>query len=288
MKEYLDIVNQVIQRGTRKENRTGIDTISAFGIHYTADMQQGFPLLTTKKIAWKNIVAENLWFLSGSPNIDLLRRHGCKFWEPWADDVGNVPSAYGHIWRNFPNGHKASNDQIAWAIRELQRNPMSRRIAISAWDPNNGQTSRLPPCHLLFILNVQVTPEGPTLNLHLTQRSCDIGLGVPYNLAGYAFLLHLFARFANLRPGLFSHTLVDAHIYTAKADGSMSEYDHLPGLQKQLKRSPRQAPQLEIDPKVQSLDDLNWVFELSTEDMLKVFALKDYDPHPAIKFTVAV
>src|SRR4029077_12004184 len=151
----------------------------------------------------------------------------------------------------------AFNDQVAWVVDELRRNAMSRRLVVSAWAPGNAQTSALPPCHLLFVLGVQMDERGePSLCLHLTQRSADVALGVPYNIAGYALLLELFARFSSLPAGLFAHTLVDAHVYTAKADGSMPEYDHVPGLKKQLGREPRSLPRLSIDPAIRSLDDL--------------------------------
>lgn len=311
MRQYLHAVEEVLARGTRKENRTGVDTISAFNINYSIDLAQGFPLLTTKEISWKNIVVENLWFLSGEPHIELLRRHACRFWDPWADDSGFVPSAYGHYWRHFPTAlhhyegatHQAGggnegsrpppafNDQVRWVLDELDRDPDSRRLVISAWYPQNAQHSRLPPCHLLFILNVQYTPEGqPRLNLHLTQRSCDIALGVPYNIAGYSFLLELFSRLSGIRPGVFGHTLVDAHIYTAKADGSLAEYDHVPGLRRQMKREVRPLPRLKIADEIQTLDDVLALTgpDVDTASLLETFRLEGYDPQPPINFKVAV
>ncbi len=339
MRQYLDAVREILDHGTRKESRTGVDTISTFNINYEINLADGFPLLTTKKINWKNIVVENLWFLSGEPGIELLKKHGCKFWNAWADEDGRVPSAYGNFWRRFPV-HDANekytvfdddavvsvfgwNDQIAWVIDELKRNPMSRRLVVSAWAPGNAQTSKLPPCHCLFVFNVQNLPipckdcgntevvnprspqpaalwgdrcptcrEGlgtePRLCLHLTQRSCDIALGVPYNIAGYALLLELFARFAGLKPGIFAHTLVDAHVYTSKPDGSMAEYDHVPGLRQQLEREPRALPRLDISDQIRSLDDINRLLPLHTTDVMSHFRLEGYDPHPAIKFKVAV
>ncbi len=293
MKVYLDTVREVLAHGTRRENRTGIDTLSTFNINYEIDLQAGFPLLTTKEISWKNIVVENLWFLSGDPRIELLRRHGCKFWDPWADEKGAVPSAYGHFWRHFPvhdlQGRAAVNDQLAWVLAELLRNPYSRRLVVTAWAPGNAQTSALPPCHAMFVLNVQADKNGqPRLNLHLTQRSCDIALGVPYNIAGYALLLELFSRFSGIPVGIFAHTLIDAHIYTAKADGTLAEYDHVPGLQLQLQRSPRPLPRLQIDPSIKKLDDILPLLEADTETVMRHFQLEGYDPHPAIKFKVAV
>lgn len=292
MKQYLDTVREVLDRGTRKENRTGVDTLSTFNINYEIDLRKGFPLLTTKEISWKNIVVENLWFLSGDTHIDLLRKHGCKFWDPWADADGRVPSAYGNFWRHFPvhgNGELGFVDQIAWVLQELKNKPMSRRMLVSAWAPGNAHHSALPPCHALWILNVQQDDTGkPYLCLHLTQRSCDVALGVPYNIAGYAFLLCLFSHFSGIPAGIFAHTLVDAHVYTAKADGSMAEYDHVPGLQEQLQRAPGGLPQLTIDASIQSLDDIKSVMPLDTEELLALFKLEDYRPHPPIRFKVAV
>jgi thymidylate synthase len=293
MKQYLDAVREVLEKGTRKENRTGVDTLSTFNINYEIDLDAGFPLLTTKKISWKNIVIENLWFLSGDTHIGLLRKHKCKFWDPWADDDGRVPSAYGNFWRHFPvhdvGGAAGFNDQVRWVLDEVRRNPMSRRLVISAWAPGNAQTSKLPPCHCLWILNVQNGAGGePRLNLHLTQRSCDIALGVPYNIAGYSFLLCLFSHFTGIRPGIFAHTLIDAHIYTAKADGSMAEYDHVPGLREQLTRQTRPLPRLSISDRLRSLDDIHQLLELDTKDILEHFPLQGYEPCEPISFKVAV
>lgn len=330
MKQYLDVVRTILDEGTRKENRTGIDTLSTFGLSYKVNLRKGFPLLTTKKVNWKNIVIENLWFLSGERSIEILRRHGCKFWDAWADKDGFVPSAYGNFWRRFPvhdaeegthtEFHPDSdligadykegypdlerptalgfNDQVAWVIAELKRNPMSRRVVISAWAPGNAQTSKLPPCHIVFVLNVQnlwvkrgdgSEAARPHLCLHLTQRSCDIALGVPYNLAGYAFLLELFSRFTGIPVGIFSHTLVDAHAYTSKPDGTKAEYDHVPGLRAQLTREPRPLPRLDIDDSIQTLEDIESLMkDCSTREVMDNFRLKGYDPHPAIRFRVAV
>jgi thymidylate synthase len=293
MRQYLDAVREVLEKGTRRPNRTGVDTLSTFNINYEIDLREGFPLLTTKEISWKNIVVENLWFLSGETHIGLLKKHGCKFWDPWADERGQVPSAYGNFWRHFPvhdlEGRAAYNDQVAYVVRELKANPMSRRLVVVAWAPANAQTSKLPPCHLMFVLNVQLDASGdPMLCLHLTQRSCDVALGVPYNIAGYALLLELFGRFTGIRPGILAHTLIDAHIYTSKADGSMAEYDHVPGLRTQLTREPRKLPKLTIDPAIRSLDDLKPLLEADTATVLRHFELTGYEPHPAIPFKVAV
>ncbi len=327
MKQYLDVVREILETGTRKESRTGVDTLSTFGHMMKFDLRDGFPLLTTKKVNWKNIVVENLWFLSGEPDIAILQKHGCKFWDAWADEDGKVPSAYGNFWRRFPvhdaeegahtefdedllsTGEPAGwNDQIAWVIDELKRNPMSRRLVVSAWAPGNAQISKLPPCHALFVLNVQNFKAGcqvcggarchtcnhrgwhlkPHLCLHLTQRSCDIALGVPYNIAGYALLLELFSRFSGIPAGIFAHTLVDAHAYCAKPDGSMAEYDHVPGLREQLTREPRPLPRLKIDPSIRELSDINRLLKMDTDEVMKHFVLEGYDPHPSIRFKVAV
>jgi thymidylate synthase len=293
LKAYLDLVRDVLAHGTRKTNRTGVDTLSTFNHNYEIDLREGFPLLTTKEISWKNIVVENLWFLSGDTHIGLLQRHKCKFWDPWADEHGEVPSAYGNFWRHFPihdeEGRAAYKDQIAWVLGELQRNPMSRRLVVSAWAPGNAHTSRLPPCHCLFMLNVQVDAKGDmSLNLHLTQRSCDVALGVPYNVAGYALVLELFSRMSGIPAGIFAHTLVDAHVYTKKPDGSMAEYDHVPGLRAQLEREPRRLPRVVIDPRIRTLGDLKPLLEASTEELLAAFKLEGYNPHPPIPFKVAV
>ena len=293
MKQYLDAIREVLEKGTRKPNRTGVDTLSTFNINYEIDLRQGFPLLTTKEISWKNIVVENLWFLSGDTHIGLLKKHNCKFWDPWADESGKVPSAYGNFWRHFPvhdaEGKAAYNDQIAWVIGEIKRNPMSRRLVVSAWAPGNAQTSKLPPCHSIFMFNVQRGEGGePLLNLHLTQRSCDMALGIPYNIAGYAFLLSLVSRFTGVPAGIFAHTLIDAHVYTAKPDGSMAEYDHVPGLRAQLARTPRKLPRLTIDPKLKDLADIEPLLLADTATLMKHFVLEGYEPHPAIAFKVAV
>ena len=260
------------------------------------------PLLTTKDVSWKNIVVEMLWFLSGDPHIEILRRHGCKFWDPWANEHGEVPMAYGEQWRRFPvhtrgfDGILAPdfNDQIKYALATLKRDPMSRRVVVSAWAPALAQNAALPPCHMLFVFNVQnvVTPDGvePRLCMHLTQRSCDLALGVPYNMASYGLLLLIFSHLTGIKPGIFAHTLLDLHIYTSKPDGSMAEYDHVPGLKTQLERTPGQLPLLQIDPGLQSLEDIEALMrpEVTTEEILAKFRLTGYQPQAPIKFKVAV
>lgn len=292
MREYHALVERILSDGVRKENRTGVDTLSVFGDTRRYDLAEGFPLLTTKKVSWKNIVAELLWFMSGDPTIDFLHKHKCKFWDPWAKEDNTVPSAYGNFWRRFPVPHEqrmgvmhaATVDQLAWVIELLKTQPNTRRAVVSAWAPSNAHTSDLPPCHVLFVFNA----TGNTLNLHLTQRSADIALGVPYNIPSYALLLTLVARFVGMEPGTFVHTLVDAHIYTAKPDGSLAEYDHVPGLKTQLTREPRALPKLHLSKDINNLEDLPGLMELSTEELLKHFVLEGYNPHPALTFKVAV
>ena len=230
----------------------------------------------------------NLWFLSGEPTIALLKKHKCRFWDPWADENGAVPSPYGNLWRQHP-GSRGAADQVRWVLEEIRRNPTSRRLVISAWSPENAHHSSLPPCHFAFVFNVQYDAAGePRLNLHLTQRSCDVALGLPYNIAGYALLLHLFSAWTGLRPGVMGHTLVDAHIYTKKADGSMAEYDHVPGLREQLTREPRPLPRLTLSDPVSSLDGTMSLLDKDTAEIMSHFQLDGYDPHPGIRFAVAV
>jgi len=223
-------------------------------------------------------------------HIGLLKKHGCKFWDHWADEDGFVPSAYGNFWRKFPiHGNDEYNDQVKYVLETLKKNPNSRRMVVSAWAPGNAQTSGLPPCHLLFIFNVQYDKSGePRLCVHLTQRSCDVALGVPYNIAGYSFLLHLFAHLSSMKVGTFGHTLVDAHIYTKKADGSMEEYDHIPGLVEQTKREIKPLPKLKIDSEIKTLDDVMDLLDKDTETIMSKFKLENYNPEPFIPFRVAV
>lgn len=338
MKQYLDLVQHVLTNGTRKENRTGVDTISTFNYNYEVDIQQGFPMLTTKEISWKNIVIELLWFLSGSDSPEFLERHGCKFWRPWYINENKVMNCYGPAWRQFPihqysdqTPHVGINDQIEWVLEELKRNPMSRRLVVSAWAPGITQTAPLPPCHAMFIFNVQneetylgyennedadfdlavakslrwnnpenskvwldqtltVKSSKQKLCLHLTQRSADVALGIPYNLASYSLLLSLFSRFTGIEPGTFAHTLIDAHIYCAKADGTMNEYDHISGLKQQLTREPKPLPKLIIDSSIKNLNDVTELLhpKLTTEELMKYFILEGYESWPKINFKVAV
>jgi thymidylate synthase len=279
MKEYLDLVKLVLEQGTLKHSRTGVDTISYFGAHYRVDLSKGFPLLTTKEVNWPAVLRELLWYLSGEDHIRNLRQH-TKIWDAWADEQGNLETAYGRYWRRFPHPYKDEKgqwqvrevDQIKFVIDTLRTEPTSRRMVVTAWEPGNATTSKLPPCHYSFVFNVQ----GDKLNCHLTQRSGDIALGIPFNLACYATLTQMIAQEVGLQPGWFGHTIVDAHIYTAAPDSGLAEYDHVPGLREQLKREPRPLPRLVIAKK--PFDELKF------ED----FKLEGYKPHPKIKFKVAV
>jgi thymidylate synthase len=279
VKPYLDLVRHVLENGVRKPSRTGVDTISCFAPTYQVDLADGFPLLTTKKMHWGSVLRELLWYLSGDDHIRNLREH-TKIWDAWADEDGNLDTAYGHYWRHFPSAMRGPDgnwqveevDQIANVLHALRTEPHSRRLVVSAWEPGNAWSSKLPPCHYTFAFQVL---DG-RLNCHLNQRSGDIALGIPFNLAAYATLTMMLAQDTGFQPGVFSHTIVDAHIYCAKPDGSMAEYDHCPGLLEQLEREPLALPSLHIAKKP---------FEqLTFED----FELRDYKPHDAIRFKVAV
>jgi thymidylate synthase len=544
MKQYIDLVNHVLENGTRKESRTGVDTISTFNYNYEVDLRQGFPLLTTKFVSWKNIVIENLFFLSGQTNIAFLKKHKCNIWNEWADSNGNLGPIYSHQWRNFggdydnipqpkpgafarlPGEYKiedttdelvgrefSSNnygdfkvvniekskdnktryginfkttnycctalksnilrlsvydpyypslygiarygnvsrfkriydpfllknlvstwrgmvrrcysnkhrsyfryggkgvyvcdrwlvmenfledcpyilgwenkkenvgsffldkdgifpgfcysletcrwvsrgennslsamkyrytmfhpeygaesfsslsdfsdkynlnpchlgavtngkgkscgkwslinkepinkgfDQIKWVLNEIKNNPYSRRLIVSAWNPADLPYQALPPCHCMFIFNVQSIDGEDRLCLNLIQRSLDVSLGEAYNLAGYSFILSLFAHLSGLKPGIFSHSIVDCHVYTCKPDGTMADYDHVPGLKEQIIREPRELPLLIISNKIRTLEDIEELMKEDTATIMKYFELVGYDPHPAIKFKVAV
>jgi len=312
MKVYKDMIEEVLVSGTRKENRTGIDTLSTFNWNYELSWDWRYlvtsaeqmpiypgnvptvPLLTTKEISWKNIVVELLWFLSGSTSVEFLKRHGCKFWDPWVDEDGNVPSAYGSFWRSFPGEGDCDagvTDQLSWIIKTLRNDPMSRRCVMSAWDPSSAQYSKLPPCHFAVVFNVQLNRQGEKrLCLHLTQRSCDLALGVPYNMASYGLLLLIMSRLVGIEPGIFAHTLCDLHVYTQKPNGDKAEWDHVPGLKEQLTRLTRDVPRVVIDPSIRELNDIEALMkpEVTTEQILQAFKLEGYDPHPAIVFKVAV
>jgi len=279
MKEYQDLVKLVLENGVRKSSRTGVDTLSYFGAFYKVNLNNGFPLLTTKKMIWKSLLHEVLWYLSGDNHIRNLRKH-TKIWDAWADEDGNLETAYGYYWRHFPSAQKDKNgnwkvkevDQIRYVIDEIKRNPNSRRLVVTAWEPGNAIHSKLPPCHYTYTFNVN---DGK-LNCHLTQRSGDIALGIPFNLAAYSLLTQIIAQETNLELGEFGHTIVDAHIYVADEGSEMERYDHVKGLKEQLLRDPLPLPKLVIAKKP--------IDELRFED----FELLDYKCHDRIKFEVAV
>lgn len=270
MREYLDLVERVLTKGTLKKNRTGVDTLSCFSEYYKIDLSEGFPLLTTKKMNFKSLLYEVLWYLSGEDHIRNLRKH-TKIWDAWADENGNLETAYGRYWRKFPSAqvNPATGqyevkeiDQIGEVLTTLKTNPNSRRMIVTAWEPGNALHSKLPPCHYTFGFNVQ----GNKLNCHLTQRSGDIALGIPFNVAAYSLLTQAIARETGFEVGYFSHMIIDAHIYV----------NHIDGLKEQLKRKPKPLPKLEIIKKP---------FEqLQFED----FTLVGYECDEPIKFEVAV
>ncbi len=279
MKQYLDLVRLVMEEGTRKPSRTGVDTISYFGAFYKVDLSKGFPLLTTKKMEWKSLLHEVLWYLSGENHIRNLQKH-TKIWNAWADENGNLETAYGYYWRHFPSAQKDENgnwnvtevDQIQYVIDELKKKPYSRRLVVTAWEPGNATKSKLPPCHYSFAFNVN---DGK-LNCHLTQRSGDIALGIPFNLAAYSMLTQIIAQEVELELGAFAHTIIDAHIYIGDKGTENERYDHFDGLREQLKREPLPLPILKIARKP--------INELEFDD----FELLNYQYHDKIKFEVAV
>ena len=275
MKVYHDLVQQVLDHGVHKTNRTGTDTISNFAEYYKVNLSEGFPLLTTKKVFFKSVILELLWYLRGEDHIRWLRdENNVHIWDAWADEDGHVGPIYPVLWRRFPYlvEHKNEDgttewrrdefDQVQNAIHMLKTDPMSRRIVVSTWHPGLLPKMALPPCHIMYIFNVS---DGK-LNCHLTQRSGDIALGIPFNLACYSALTMAIAQEVGLEPGVFAHTIVDAHIYV----------NHIDGLKEQLTRSPKALPKLKIANKP--------VDELSFGD----FELTGYDPDPLIRFEVAV
>ncbi len=279
MKVYQDLVKLVLEKGVRKPSRTGIDTLSYFSAFYKVDLAEGFPLLTTKKMIWKSLLHEVLWYISGENHIRNLRKH-TKIWDAWADENGNLETAYGHYWRHFPSAQKDENgnwqvteiDQLQYVIDEIKRNPSSRRLIVTAWEPGNAIFSKLPPCHYTFAFHV----SGGKLNCHLTQRSGDIALGIPFNLAAYSIITQIIAQETNLELGEFAHTIVDAHIYVADEGTEMEKYDHVAGLKEQLTREPLPLPKLKIAKKPYE--------ELTFDD----FELIGYKHLDRIKFEVAV
>ena len=264
MKQYLDLMRHVLEHGVRKEDRTGTGTLSVFGHQMRFDLAQGFPLLTTKKLHLRSIIHELLWFLRGDSNVRYLHEHGVTIWDEWADANGELGPIYGCQWRSWPAPDGRHVDQIRQVLELIRNDPDSRRILVSAWNVGELDRMALPPCHVLFQFYVA---EG-RLSCQLYQRSADIFLGVPFNIASYALLTRMVAQVAGLAPGEFIHTLGDAHLYR----------NHCEQARLQLTREPRPLPQINVNPRV---DDL---FAFQFED----FELVNYDPHPHIKAPVAV
>lgn len=270
MQGYLDLLNEVLEHGTDRGDRTGVGTRSLFARQMRFDLAEGFPLLTTKKLHVRSILYELLWFLRGETNTRWLKEHGVSIWDEWADADGELGPVYGHQWRSWPaNSREASDagisiDQIAWVENEIRTNPQSRRLIVSAWNVADVPDMALPPCHLLF----QFYVADGRLSCQLYQRSADLFLGVPFNIASYALLTTMMAHVTGLQPGEFVHTLGDVHLYS----------NHFEQAKRQLDRTPRARPQLKILRQVPSMDDFCF------ED----FELTHYDPHPHIKAPVAV
>ncbi|MCR4302415.1 MAG: thymidylate synthase [Sulfuricaulis sp.] len=264
MRQYLDLMRHVIQHGAHKADRTGTGTLSVFGHQMRFDLAQGFPLVTTKKLHTKSIIYELLWFLRGDTNTRYLKEHGVSIWDDWADENGNLGPVYGSQWRSWPAADGRQIDQISQVVRDIRQNPDSRRLIVSAWNVAEIERMALPPCHLLFQFYVA---EGK-LSCQLYQRSADIFLGVPFNIASYALLTLMITQITGLKPGEFIHTLGDAHLYL----------NHLDQVQTQLAREPRSLPSMRLNPEITSLFDFDY------DD----FELLNYDPHPSIKAPVAV
>ena len=264
MKQYLDLLQHVLDNGVEKTDRTGTGTKSVFGYQMRFPMSEGFPLLTTKKLHLKSIIHELLWFLNGDTNVKYLQDNGVRIWNEWADENGDLGPIYGYQWRSWPDYSGGHIDQITEAVNTLKSNPDSRRIIVSAWNVAQIDEMKLPPCHAF----IQFYVADGKLSLQLYQRSADIFLGVPFNIASYALLLKMMAQVCGLKEGDFVHTLGDAHIYL----------NHLEQVKLQLTRDPRPLPKMTINPEVKDL------FSFKYED----FELTDYNPHPHIKGAVAV
>jgi thymidylate synthase len=264
MRQYHDLLARILDEGVAKSDRTGTGTLSIFGHQMRFDLSEGFPLVTTKKLHMKSIVHELIWFLAGDTNIQYLKDNGVRIWDEWADEKGDLGPVYGKQWRNWaaPDGH--SVDQISWLVDEIRRNPDSRRLIVSAWNPADIPRMALAPCHCMFQFYVA---EG-RLSCQLYQRSADAFLGVPFNIASYALLTHMIAQATGLQPGDFVHSFGDAHLYT----------NHVEQAQLQLSRDPRPLPTLRLSPSVRS------VFDFRYEDVV----VEGYDPHPHIAAKVAV
>jgi len=264
MKQYHDLMKHVLEQGAQKTDRTGTGTTSVFGYQMRFDLAEGFPLLTTKKLHLRSIIHELLWFLKGDTNIQYLKENNVSIWDEWADKDGNLGPVYGYQWRSWPTADNKHIDQISQVVQQIRNNPDSRRMIVSAWNVGEIEKMALPPCHAFF----QFYVAESKLSCQLYQRSADIFLGVPFNIASYALLTLMMAQVCNLQPGDFVHTLGDAHLYS----------NHLEQARLQLSREFRPLPTLKINPEVKS------IFDFKFED----FKLEGYDPHPHIKAAVAV
>jgi len=264
MQQYNDLLRHVMQHGTKKEDRTGTGTVSVFGYQMRYNLQEGFPLVTTKKVHTKSIIHELLWFLKGETNIKYLKDNGVSIWDEWADENGNLGPVYGYQWRSWPSANGEHIDQITQLIEQIKKNPDSRRLLVNAWNVSEISKMKLPPCHILF----QFYVADGKLSCQLYQRSADLFLGVPFNIASYALLTHMVAQVCDLEVGEFIHTLGDAHIYS----------NHFDQVNLQLTREPLPLPTLKLNPDVKN------IFDFTYEDI----AIENYQSHPAIKAVVAV
>lgn len=264
MRQYHDLMRHILDSGVRKEDRTGTGTYSVFGHQMRFDLSKGFPMVTTKKLHLKSIIYELLWFLDGDTNIKYLNDNGVRIWDEWADENGDLGPVYGHQWRSWPAPDGSTIDQISILMDQIQNNPNSRRLIVSAWNVPEVNKMALPPCHTLF----QFYVADGRLSCQLYQRSADVFLGVPFNIASYSLLTLMVAQVAGLEPGEFVHTFGDAHLYS----------NHIEQANLQLTREPRPLPQMKINPEVKD------IFSFKFED----FELLNYDPHPHIKAEVAV
>lgn len=264
MQQYLDLISHVLKEGMRKEDRTGTGTISVFGYQTRFDLSKGFPLVTTKKVHSRSIIHELLWFLKGDTNIKYLKDNKVSIWDEWADAHGDLGPVYGYQWRSWPDGEGGSIDQITAVIEQIKKNPDSRRLIVSAWNVSDVNKMALPPCHAFF----QFYVADGRLSCQLYQRSADVFLGVPFNIASYALLTMMVAQVTGLQPGEFVHSFGDTHLYL----------NHLDQARLQLSREPRPLPVMKINPEVKN------IFDFTFED----FSLEGYDPHPHIPAPVAV
>ncbi len=266
MKSYLDLLRLVLEEGRERDDRTGVGTIGVFGAQARFDLRESFPCLTTKKLHLRSIIHELLWFLRGDTNIAYLKAHGVTIWDEWADAEGNLGPVYGKQWRSWATPSGESVDQIARVVHSLRTNPTSRRHIVSAWNPADVDDMALPPCHALF--QFYVDPSSQELSCQLYQRSADLFLGVPFNIASYALLTLMMAQVCGLKPGEFVHSFGDLHLYR----------NHLDQAREQLSREPRPLPRMKLNPEVKEIDAFRF------ED----FELVGYDPHPPIKAPIAV